>query len=93
VDEQTEHSVIAAACRKMDGLNLFMGNKKIAASGGSKSHSPLKNSPVASGNGVNNIWLALSAAKQKSAHSGGKSADFTDVVRARRLELPRARLI
>ena len=40
IDEKTEHSEIARALRKIEGLNLKMKNKKVIASRDAKSHSP-----------------------------------------------------
>ena len=69
IDEKTEHSEIARAFRKIEGLNLKMKNKKVIAVGDAKSHSPQKNS-----------WLALRAAREKTAPEGGNFRSFPKMV-------------
>ena len=78
IDEKTEHSEIARAFRKIEGLNLKMKNKKVVAERDAKSHSPQKNS-----------WLALRAAREKTAPEGGNFRSFPKMVRMRGLEPPR----
>ena len=75
IDEKTEHSEIARALRKIEGLNLKMKNKKVIASRDAKSHSPQKNS-----------WQALRAAREKTAPEGGNFRSFPKMVRERGLE-------
>ena len=69
IDEKTEHSEIARAFRKIEGLNLKMKNKKVVAERDAKSHSPQKNS-----------WLALRAAREKTAPEGGNFRSFPKMV-------------
>jgi hypothetical protein len=61
-----EHSEIARAFRKIEGLNLKMKNKKVVASRDAKSHSPQKNS-----------WQALRAAREKTAPDGRQFPFFS----------------
>ena len=78
IDENAEHSEIARAFRKIEGLNLKMKNKKVIAVSDAKSHSPQKT-----------VWQALRAASRKTAPEGGKSEFFCNLVRMRGLEPPR----
>ncbi len=78
IDENAEHSEIARAFRKIEGLNLKMKNKKVVASRDPKSLSPQEN-----------IWLALRATKEKSGEKRPKSLVFSKMVRMRGLEPPR----
>ena len=79
IDEKTEHSEIARAFRKIEGLNLKMKNKKVVAFRDAKSHSPQKNS-----------WQALRAARGKTARMGGNFHSSAVLVRMRGLEPPRS---
>ena len=57
-----EPRAMKQAFLQMDGLNLFLKNKKARLQPCAKSHSPQEN-----------IWLALRAAKEKAAHAGDDS--------------------
>ncbi|MDR0590997.1 MAG: recombinase family protein [Candidatus Nomurabacteria bacterium] len=76
----SQHADIASAFRKIDGSNLFLQNKKIAAAGGSKSHFPFPNTAAASGAAEKNSWQALCAANANTALSGGKIPKDPDLV-------------
>jgi site-specific DNA recombinase len=78
IDDKSEHSEIAQAFHQIEGLNLKMKNKKVVAERDAKSHSPQKNS-----------WLALRAAREKTAPEGGNFRSFPKMVRGRGLEPPR----
>ena len=79
IDEKSEHSEIARALRRIEGLNLKMKNKKVVAKRDAKSHSPQKNS-----------WLALRAAREKTAPEGGNFRSSAILVRERGLEPEKA---
>ena len=63
-----EPRAMKQAFLQMDGLNLFLKNKKARLQPCAKSHSPQEN-----------IWLALCAAKEKAAHAGDNSSKSFDL--------------
>ena len=65
----TPHSEIADACRKIDGLNLFMKDKNVVAFGDGNIKSPLKNP-----------WQALRAANQKPRAGRGANDENYSMV-------------
>ena len=70
IAENTEPSAIKQAFREINGLNLFLEDKKARLSPRSQSHFPPEN-----------IWLALRATKEKAAHAGDNFPENTFLVR------------
>ena len=75
IAKSTEPSVIKQAFREIDGLNLFLKDKKARLSPRSQSHFPPEN-----------IWLALRATKEKAAHAGDNFPENTFLVGNRGFE-------
>ena len=59
IDENTPHQALRESLRKIDGLNLFLKNKKVVAGNDQFPISPQEN-----------IWFALRATKEKIARKG-----------------------
>jgi site-specific DNA recombinase len=78
IDENTSHQALRESLRKIDGLNLFLKNKKVVASNDQFPISPQEN-----------IWFALRATKEKIARKGDNFRSMTCMVRKRGLEPPR----
>ncbi len=78
IAKSAEPSAIKQAFREIDGLNLFLEDKKARLSPRSKSHFPPEN-----------IWSALRATKEKAAHAGENLSENTVLVRERGFEPPR----
>ena len=78
INENVPHEALRESLRKIDGLNLFLKNKKVVASDDQFPISPLKNP-----------WHALRAAKEKAALSRHDFRSTSFLVRMRGLEPPR----
>ena len=77
IDENVPHEALREGLRNIDGLNLFLKNKKVIVSDDQLPISPLKTP-----------WLALRAAKEKAARSRHNSDFLNSLVRERGLEPP-----
>ena len=81
IDENSDHRTIANATRQIKGLNLFLKNKTLVATGDPKTLSPeLKPAVRPLSDSQFCLWQNLKELKEKSAREGGDFQDFSKMV-------------